>query len=78
MERILVVLSWEMDGIDRLPLTPRMVFPLKIDPLTQSATAEALILTVPPEVYPAGIETVPALVEISPLVEPLFAIEPVS
>jgi hypothetical protein len=34
------------------------------------------ILTVPPEVYPAGTVTVPAFVEIVPLVEPLFAIPP--
>jgi len=34
------------------------------------------ILTVPPEVYPAGTATVPALVEIVPEIEPLSAILP--
>ena len=62
-----------MDGIASVPLTPRMVFPFKMFAARQSSTPDSE--TVPPEVYPAGIVTVPALVEIVPLVEPLFAME---
>ena len=63
-----------MDGITKLPLTPRMLLPDRIFPATQSDTL--VNDTVPPVVYPAGMVTVPALVPIVPDVEPLSAIEP--
>lgn len=71
-----VVESCEMDGIAKVPWTPKIVFPFKIFPATQSVTADERIETVPPLVYPLGIVTVPDLVEIVPSVEPLFAIDP--
>jgi hypothetical protein len=74
--RILVVLDWLMLGKVALPATPRMVLPLMIEDATQSVTADACIETVPPEVYPAGIVTVPDFVEIVPLVLPLSAMLP--
>ena len=74
MDRTFVVESCEIVGIARFPLTPRIVFPDRMFPATQSVTPDRE--TVPPLVYPAGIVTVPATVEIVPLVEPLFAIDP--
>ena len=53
MDKILLVLSWLIEGIARDPDTPRMLLPLKILPETQSDTL--VKLTVPPEVYPDGI-----------------------
>jgi hypothetical protein len=76
IERILVVLDWLIVGSVALPLTPNIVLPLTIELATQSVTAEAAIETVPPEVYPAGIVTVPDFVLIVPLVLPLFAMLP--
>ena len=67
-----------MDGIAKVPETPKIVFPFKIFPATQSVTADERIETEPPEVYPAGIVTEPDLVEIVPPVAPLFAMFPVS
>lgn len=76
MVSTLVVEFCDMLGKVALPLTPRMVLPLTIELATQSETADDEIETVPPEVYPAGIVTVPALVLIVPLVLPLFAMLP--
>ena len=76
MDRIFDVESWDTLTIAREPATPSIVLPLKILLATQSVTALDLMLTVPPEVYPEGITTVPAFVSISPLVLPLFAILP--
>lgn len=65
-----------MVGRANVPLTPNSVTPdLMLDAITFACSVEE-IATVPPEVYPAGMVTVPALVEIVPEVEPLFAIEP--
>ena len=65
-----------MVGRDNVPLTPKRVTPdLMLAPMILLCSV-AEIATVPPEVYPAGMVTVPALVEIVPEVEPLFAIEP--
>ena len=74
MVNTFVVLFWLIVGITSEPDTPRMLLPFKIFPLTQSDTLVSD--TVPPVVYPAGIETVPDFVPIVPLVEPLFAIDP--
>ena len=74
MERILVVLFWLIVGMTREPLTPRMDLPLKMFPAVQSDTL--VRETVPPEVHPAGIVYVPALVPIVPPVAPLFAMFP--
>ena len=76
MLNIFVVPSCETVGRVRDPETPRMLFPLKMFPATQSVTFVSD--TVPPDVYPAGMETVPAFVPIVPLVEPLFAIDPLT
>ena len=78
MERIFVVPSCDTVGTVRLPDTPSTVFPLNRFALVRSVTAEDLMDTVPPDVYPVGMDTVPDLVEISPLVEPLFAILPLT
>ena len=76
MLNIFVVLSCEMVGSARDPDTPRIVTPeLMLLAVILDCSVE-LIATVPPVVYPAGIVTVPALVLIVPLVEPLFAIDP--
>ena len=65
-----------MVGRDNVPLTPKRVTPdLMLDAMILLCSVEE-IETVPPEVYPEGMVTVPALVEIVPEVEPLFAIEP--
>ena len=53
-----------------------MLLFFKIFSARQSAIAAAARETVPPEVYPAGMVTVPALVEMVPLVDPLSAIDP--
>ena len=58
------------------PLWPRMETPDLMLPAMILACSVELMETVPPEVYPAGIETVPVFVEIVPLVDPLFAIDP--
>lgn len=76
MDRIFVVLSCEIDGSEREPATPRSVTPLLMLDAIIFACSVELIATVPPVVYPAGTVTVPAFVEIVPLVEPLLAIEP--
>lgn len=76
MLNTLVVPSCDTDTMLKLPLTPKIDFPLKMLDATQSDTAEDLMLTVPPLVYPAGILTVPAFVCISPLVLPLLGILP--
>lgn len=78
MERIFVVLSCEIVGRDRVPAMPRTVFPVSNVDAVKSATADAKMDTVPPEVYPAGMVTVPDLVEIVPPVAPLFGILPVT
>ena len=70
------MLDWLIVGSVALPLTPNIVLPLTIELATQSVTADAWIETVPPEVYPAGIVTVPDFVLIVPLVLPLFAMLP--
>ena len=76
MLRILVVLSCEMVGSERDPACPRIVTPLLMFPAIILACSVLDMDTVPPVVYPAGIETVPALVEIVPDVEPLLAMPP--
>ena len=58
-----------------VPLIPRILFPLKMLPETQSDTF--VRETDPPEVYPAGMVYVPAFVPIVPPVAPLFAMFPV-
>ena len=65
-----------MLGSESVPDTPRTVFPVNRFAAVRSDTAAEANDTVPPVVYPEGIVTVPALVEIVPEVEPLFAIEP--
>ena len=67
-----------MVGVVKEPDTPSSVTPDLILPAITFACSVELIDTVPPEVYPAGIFTVPAFVEIVPLVEPLLAMLPVS
>ena len=59
------------------PACPRIVTPLLILSAMIFACSVESIATVPPEVYPAGIVTVPAFVEISPLVSPLLVMLPV-
>ena len=76
--KIFVVLSCEILGRERLPATPRSVTPLLILVAMTLACSVEEMLTVPPVVYPAGIVTVPALVLIVPLVEPLFAMLPLT
>ena len=74
MLSILVPLSCEIVGTVKPPETPSIDFPVSMFPATQSDTFVSD--TVPPEVYPAGIVTVPALVPIVPDVLPLFAMLP--
>lgn len=78
MLKIFVVLSCEIVGKEREPACPRIVTPLFMFDAMIFACSDELIETVPPVVYPAGIETVPAFVEIVPDVEPLLAIEPLT
>ena len=78
MLNIFVELSCEMVGSARDPATPRSVTPLLMLLAITLACSVELMLTVPPEVYPAGIVTVPALVDIVPLVLPLFAMLPLT
>ena len=63
-----------MVGNVREPETPRIDLPLRIFAAVQSDTLVSD--TVPPDVYPAGIVTVPAFVPIVPDVLPLFAMLP--
>lgn len=77
MLRIFVVLSWLMLGRESVPETPRILTPLLMFDAMIFACSVELMPTVPPDVYPAGIVTVPAFVLIVPLVEPLFAMLPV-
>ena len=76
IDNILVPESCEIVGDDRLPACPSIVTPDLIFAAIIFACSASAIFTVPPEVYPAGIVTVPAFVEILPLVLPLFAMLP--
>ena len=58
------------------PSTPRMLTPLLMLLAVTLLCSVASIVTLPPEVYPAGITTDPAFVLIVPPVGPLFAIPP--
>jgi hypothetical protein len=70
------VLSCEMVGKANEPETPRSVTPLLMLAAIILACSVEEIATEPPVVYPAGMVTEPALVEIEPPVAPLFAMPP--
>ena len=70
------MLSCDIVGRVRDPDTPRMETPLLMfDAMILFCSAVAIV-TDPPVVYPDGIDTEPAFVEIVPDVEPLFGIPP--
>lgn len=76
MDRIFVVESCEIDGSESDPATPSKVTPLLMFDAMILLCSVLDMETVPPVVYPAGMETVPALVEIVPDVLPLLDIPP--